>query len=134
MLRSAELQEGYSVLRVYPAQKRYIFFHKQARFGAAGSDVAGIVWRGSSAHIENIPVILSAKVDVQDKVNSAGRCGRLHDQAFDTRSFLPVSLFSSARQNNMAKPNLFPLAIWFWIFPFYSRAACEANLERSMPS
>ena len=41
MLREVLVQEGYSVLRAYSGT--------QARFGAAGSDVAGIVWRGSSA-------------------------------------------------------------------------------------
>jgi len=48
MLREVLVQEGYSVLRAYSGTV-ISSFTKQARFGAAGSDVAGIVWRGSSA-------------------------------------------------------------------------------------
>lgn len=48
MLREVLVQEGYSscILR---HRSVISSFTKQARFGAAGSDVAGIVWRGSSA-------------------------------------------------------------------------------------
>lgn len=122
MLREVLVQEGYSVLRAYSGTEAlYLLSQNKPDLVLLDLMLPGLSGEEVLPHIENIPVIvLSAKVDVQDKVNLLlGGAADYMTKPFDTRSFLPVSLFSSARQNNMAKPNLFPLAIWFWIwFPF----------------
>jgi len=122
MLREVLVQEGYSVLRAYSGTEAlYLLSQNKPDLVLLDLMLPGLSGEEVLPHIENIPVIvLSAKVDVQDKVNLLlGGAADYMTSLLIQRSFLPVSLFSSARQNNMAKPNLFPLAIWFWIwFPF----------------
>lgn len=60
--------------------------------------------------------------------SSAGRCGRLHDQALRYKGASCPYHCSAQGKNNMAKPNLFPLAILDMVsFLWQYRAIHEAD-------
>ena len=122
MLTEVLTLEGYSVLRAYSGTEAlYLLSKKKPDLVLLDLMLPGLSGEEVLPHIENIPVIvLSAKVDVQDKVNLLlGGAADYMTKPFDTKELQPVSPFSFARRNNMERIKPFPLAIWFWIwFPF----------------
>ena len=71
MLREVLVQEGYSVLRAYSGTEAlYLLSQNKPDLVLLDLMLPGLSGEEVLPHIENIPVIvLSAKVDVQDKVN-----------------------------------------------------------------
>ena len=73
MLREVLVQEGYSVLRAYSGTEAlYLLSQNKPDLVLLDLMLPGLSGEEVLPHIENIPVIvLSAKVDVQDKVKDA---------------------------------------------------------------
>lgn len=71
MLTEVLTQEGYAVLRAYSGTEAlYLLSHNKPDLVLLDLMLPGLSGEEVLPHIENIPVIvLSAKVDVQDKVN-----------------------------------------------------------------
>ena len=85
MLREVLVQEGYSVLRAYSGTEAlYLLSQNKPDLVLLDLMLPGLSGEEVLPHIENIPVIvLSAKSRcARQGKSSAGRCGRLHDQAF----------------------------------------------------
>lgn len=91
MLREVLVQEGYSVLRAYSGTEAlYLLSQNKPDLVLLDLMLPGLSGEEVLPHIENIPVIvLSAKVDVQDKVNLLlGGAADYMTKPFDTKELL----------------------------------------------
>ena len=84
MLREVLVQEGYSVLRAYSGTEAlYLLSQNKPDLVLLDLMLPGLSGEEVLPHIENIPVIVLSKSRcARQGKSSAGRCGRLHDQAF----------------------------------------------------
>ena len=91
MLREVLVQEGYFVLRAYSGTEAlYLLSQNKPDLVLLDLMLPGLSGEEVLPHIENIPVIvLSAKVDVQDKVNLLlGGAADYMTKPFDTKELL----------------------------------------------
>ena len=91
MRREVLVQEGYSVLRAYSGTEAlYLLSQNKPDLVLLDLMLPGLSGEEVLPHIENIPVIvLSAKVDVQDKVNLLlGGAADYMTKPFDTKELL----------------------------------------------
>ena len=91
ILREVLVQEGYSVLRAYSGTEAlYLLSQNKPDLVLLDLMLPGLSGEEVLPHIENIPVIvLSAKVDVQDKVNLLlGGAADYMTKPFDTKELL----------------------------------------------
>ena len=91
MLTEVLVQEGYSVLRAYSGTEAlYLLSQNKPDLVLLDLMLPGLSGEEVLPHIENIPVIvLSAKVDVQDKVNLLlGGAVDYMTKPFDTKELL----------------------------------------------
>ena len=99
MLREVLVQEGYSVLRAYSGTEAlYLLSQNKPDLVLLDLMLPGLSGEEVLPHIENIPVIvLSAKVDVQDKVNLLlGGAADYMTKPFDTKELLARIPFSDS--------------------------------------
>lgn len=134
MLREVLVQEGYSVLRAYSGTEAlYLLSQNKPDLVLLDLMLPGLSGEEVLPHIENIPVIvLSAKVDVQDKVNLLlGGAADYMTKPFDTKELLAriTVQLRKAEQHGETKSLSVGDLVFGYGFPFSDStgAACEAD-------
>ena len=137
MLAEVLKQEGYSVLRAYSGTEAlYLLSQNKPDLVLLDLMLPGLSGEEVLPHIENIPVmILSAKVDVQDKVNLLlGGAADYMTKPFDIKELLAritVQLRKTEQQADSPFLSVGDLAL-DTRFPFFdcTRSASEADKNR----
>lgn len=117
MLTEVLAQEGYSVLRAYSGTEAlYLLSQNTIDLVLLDLMLPGLSGEEVLPHIENIPVIvLSAKVDVQDKVNLLlGGAADYMTKPFDTKELLAritVQLRKAEQHNDSSSLSVGELAL-----------------------